>query len=260
MDLTNIIKTYVDLLILQYANQPKAKATIELIAKELLADGIYWDSLEAYNIDTAIGKQLDIIGKYIGIDRFYKSAFSSKDLFAFATKNTTNYNNVVGFATKNTTNYNNVVGFATKNNYDYLKSKSFSKFELIGDLSMLSDDAFRLALYFKRMQNNANASYQSISENLYKIFGNDIVAQTNRTMDIYYYANKSYTSILAYLVQKKALPKPMGVRMAAIIVFDKPFFSFATKNTVNYSKVVGFATKNNKVNAEFMSHYNLISI
>jgi hypothetical protein len=246
MDLTNIIKTYVDLLILQYANQPKAKATIELIAKELLADGIYWDSLEAYNIDTAIGKQLDIIGKYIGIDRFYKSAFSSKDLFVFATKNTTNYNNVVGFA--------------TKNNYDYLKSKSFSKFELIGDLSMLSDDAFRLALYFKRMQNNANASYQSINDNLYKIFGNDIVAQTNRTMDIYYYANKSYTSILAYLVQKKALPKPMGVRMAAIIVFDKPFFSFATKNTVNYSKVVGFATKNNKVNAEFMSHYNLISI
>jgi hypothetical protein len=246
MDLTNIIKTYTDLLILQYANQPKAKATIELIAKELLADGIYWDVLEAYNIDTAIGKQLDIIGKYIGIDRFYKSAFSSKDLFAFATKNTTNYNNVVGFA--------------TKNNYDYLKSKSFSKFELIGDLSMLSDDAFRLALYFKRMQNNANASYQSISENLYKIFGNDIVAQTNRTMDIYYYANKSYTSILAYLVQKKALPKPMGVRMAAIIVFDKPFFSFATKNTVNYSKVVGFATKNNKVNAEFMSRYNLISI
>lgn len=246
MDLQNIIKTYIDLLILQYANQPKAKATIELIATELLANGIYFDLLEAYNIDTATGKQLDIIGKYIGMDRFYQSAFTGKNLFAFATKNTTNMLDVVGFA--------------TKNNYDILKSKSYSKFELIGNLSQLTDDAFRLALYFKRMQNNANASYNSINENLYSIFGNDIVAQTNRTMDIYYYANKSYTSILYYLVQKKALPKPMGVRMAAIIVFDKPFFSFATKNTTKIKEVVGFSTKNNKINAESMSRYNLISI
>ena len=65
MDIQNIINSYISLLIIQYANQPKARALIELFVGSLLADGIMFDVEQGYNLDTAVGVQLDIIGKYV---------------------------------------------------------------------------------------------------------------------------------------------------------------------------------------------------
>ncbi len=59
-----------NLLIIQYHNKPKAKATIELLAKTLPVDLIF-AVRDGFNLDTAVGKQLDILGKYVGTDRFY---------------------------------------------------------------------------------------------------------------------------------------------------------------------------------------------
>lgn len=61
---------YSNLLILQYHNKPKAKATIESTVS-LLPDDLIMDVINGFDIETAIGKQLDILGEYIGIDRYY---------------------------------------------------------------------------------------------------------------------------------------------------------------------------------------------
>lgn len=61
---------YSNLLILEYHNKPKAKATIEAVVDTVPADLIQSVS-EGFNIDTAVGKQLDILGEYIGTDRYY---------------------------------------------------------------------------------------------------------------------------------------------------------------------------------------------
>ena len=60
---------YADLLILQYKTQPKARATIKALIKELYADGSLSEMVNAFNLDTAVGKQLDLLGKYIGLSR-----------------------------------------------------------------------------------------------------------------------------------------------------------------------------------------------
>jgi hypothetical protein len=69
----NLIDYYVNTLIIQYNDLPNAKATIATLVEQALCDGIFSDIRDGFNIDTAVGVQLDIIGKYVGIDRFYKA-------------------------------------------------------------------------------------------------------------------------------------------------------------------------------------------
>lgn len=69
----NIIDYYVNLLIIQYNGKPKARATIELYVKELIASGILFDMRDGFNLDTAVGVQLDIIGKYAGVNRYFET-------------------------------------------------------------------------------------------------------------------------------------------------------------------------------------------
>lgn len=61
---------YSNLLILQYHNKPKAKATVESTV-DLLPDSLIQEVTNGFDLNTAVGKQLDILGKYIGLDRSY---------------------------------------------------------------------------------------------------------------------------------------------------------------------------------------------
>lgn len=72
-------KYYADLLILQYKTQPKARATIKALVKEIYGSGSLLDLVNGYGIDTAVGKQLDVIGKYIGLNRQVKVNIGSSD-------------------------------------------------------------------------------------------------------------------------------------------------------------------------------------
>lgn len=68
--MSTFTKQYTDLLIKQYWEKPKAKAEIEAGAAEYESINDLADALgNAFDIDTAVGVQLDIIGKRVGISR-----------------------------------------------------------------------------------------------------------------------------------------------------------------------------------------------
>jgi len=69
MTVSEIVQHYIDLLILQYRNKPKAISTIDAFVTPVIMDLLPQQLQEAFNIETAIGKQLDILGKYIGVER-----------------------------------------------------------------------------------------------------------------------------------------------------------------------------------------------
>lgn len=69
--LNNIVNYFKNLLIIQYHDKPKAQATIEAITRLTLADGLLFQIKDAFRIKTAAGVQLDAIGDYAGIDRFF---------------------------------------------------------------------------------------------------------------------------------------------------------------------------------------------
>jgi hypothetical protein len=63
------VAVYVDKLVLQYRLQLRARATVAIFAKQLLADDLASQIQAAFTIDTAVGEQLDVLGKYVGIAR-----------------------------------------------------------------------------------------------------------------------------------------------------------------------------------------------
>ncbi len=63
-------KYLASLLIIQYNGKKKATGTIEALAK-MFPDKLILQVRDAFNLDTATGKALDTLAKYVGVDRFY---------------------------------------------------------------------------------------------------------------------------------------------------------------------------------------------
>ena len=60
---------YRNLLILQYRSQPTALDTVEAFVDPFIVAELIDDVKNGYDIDTAVGAQLDAIGKYVGVRR-----------------------------------------------------------------------------------------------------------------------------------------------------------------------------------------------
>ena len=61
------------LLIIQYSGKPKAKATIEALAK-MFPDKLIMEVRDGFDLETATGKALDILAKYLGVQRQYRNS------------------------------------------------------------------------------------------------------------------------------------------------------------------------------------------
>lgn len=64
-----IVKNYVDLLILQYKQKAKARAMIQTQVTPVIIDQLPTQVQDAFDPSTAVGDQLDVIGKYVGVSR-----------------------------------------------------------------------------------------------------------------------------------------------------------------------------------------------
>lgn len=64
-----LTKYYANLLIAQYLNKPKAYATIQALAQLGIVDQLPLAVQAAFEIGSAVGVQLDVIGKYVGVSR-----------------------------------------------------------------------------------------------------------------------------------------------------------------------------------------------
>lgn len=63
-------KYLASLLIIQYNGKKKATGTIEALAK-MFPDKLILQVRDAFNLDTATGKALDTLAKYVGVVRYY---------------------------------------------------------------------------------------------------------------------------------------------------------------------------------------------
>lgn len=220
-----IIDYYTNLLIIQYHNQPKARAEIALYIKELLANGILFDIQEGFNIDTAVGVQLDIVGKYVDLDRFYQGQ---------------NLNGYFGTVTYDQISYTGQTGFT-----DY--TLGFTKVgqtliypDVLSDTLALNDDDFRFLIKLRIIQNNINHSHESIDKVVFDFFGTEAIPDSVGNMQMYYFVQAPAPAILLVAAQKDLLPRPMAVQLA-LITQQRAFFGFASYSYIN-PNIVGFTT------------------
>jgi hypothetical protein len=69
----DVVDRYKDLLILQYRQKTRARATVDLFVRSIVSDLFSMQVQDSFNFDYAIGIQLDLLGKYIGVERRVKT-------------------------------------------------------------------------------------------------------------------------------------------------------------------------------------------
>ena len=72
MSVDTIVQHYKDYLILQYRNLDTAKSTIDAFVRPVVMDLLPQSVQDAFDLDTCIGAQMDIIGKYAGAERLLR--------------------------------------------------------------------------------------------------------------------------------------------------------------------------------------------
>lgn len=201
IDITDIVNYYSSLLIIQYTGKPKATATIQLLVTELIANGILFDIRDGYDINTAVGAQLDILGKYIGVNRNFQ-ANDLTNMFSLETytESDPTAEDRWGFVTYTT--------FATTLENGVLNYQSV----LTSDFQ-LNDDDYRTLLKLKIIQNYSNGSHEQIDNAIFEFFGNTITVAQTATMQMTYTVPFNLSAILNAAITLGILPKPIGVKL-----------------------------------------------
>lgn len=205
-------------LIIQYGNKSNAVSTVTAITEEF---ELIYDNANildvAYNLDTAIGKQLDIIGRIVGISRTVPFSVPKK-YFGFD-----GHLNSYPFGSK----FNLVVAYPFK-----------SKFEIPYSDGQLNDNDYRFFIKAKIIKNyatskNIDSSNLSIQNAIDYLFNSKAYVVDNMDMTMTLHIDSSYdSSKLTYLENLDLLPRPQGVRYNTLVSYqDGITFGFNSFNT-----------------------------
>lgn len=189
-----LITYYSNLLLAQYIGLPLATGMVESFVTPLVMDQFPNQILNGFEIGTAVGPQLDVIGKYVGVFRS-GLGLSQQPI----TLNDIDFTTMImiGIARNNLPNYTQAIlgtyllGPAT--NYDN------NLFPQAGGFSLFAIDLF-----------------------LQTFFQQNIFCYDNLDMTISYLITSSIAAnsdLLQLIITQGLLPKPMGVGIALIIYY-----------------------------------------
>jgi hypothetical protein len=224
--LISLVNFYVSTLIHQYNTKPRAQATIAILLKQSLGDDMATLVLNAFNVNTAVGAQLDTIGKYVGLPRNIGSPTLGLT-FGFVVPGYGTGNNPNGFLTPVTLNNSGVVfynpGGPGTQNVD------------------LPDNVYRFMLQLKIILNTNDARLSSVMALLWQFFGTSVSLVDNQNMTITYTVAANAPASSALLAAY--LPKPMGVGIS-VLAGDEEFTRVtsdgSTRETSDGSTRIGY--------------------
>ena len=204
-DLQTTIEYYKDLILYQYINFPKARATIDLLVRQGLVDFLPLEVNDAFDLDSAVGSQLDILGEYIGFDRVVITPIV-RTYMKFD-----DAENLAG-TTWGFTDLDNATVNASVSLYSYV--------DALGSSTSLSDDEFRTLLKLKVTTNMSSNTLKSIADILYGFFSTDLIFLDHLDMTASYAAKNTIARLASIALQEGFLPKPMGVDIAGIFEIE----------------------------------------
>ncbi len=191
----SILQFYADLLIVQYNGKDKASRTIKLLANQAACDGLAQEEATTFNLDTAIGAQLDILGRIVGVPRNVQGLVIGRDYYNFTTYALPASN---GFASYADAVYPSDILWLS---YADVSSASYA----------MTDDEMRIIIRLKIALNTKNSSTKDITEILWDFFGDDVEFIDNKDMTITYNISTDIQQVMEIAVFLGFLPKPMGV-------------------------------------------------
>lgn len=187
-----LISRYVRLLVFQYQLE-KAQETIAILVKQLLGDGFLQAIRDGFNVDSALGPQLDVVGKYVGLPRTI-GVPAAAEFFGFMRYSGVG-NNLNGF--RSYTTGDNTSALFYRAGYNGTRNTA------------LSDTSYQFMIALQIILNSSDGTLASIQRYLAALIPGSVTVVDNRDMTLTYTITGALpvdpTVLAAYL------PKPMGV-------------------------------------------------
>lgn len=202
--LQNIKDWIKDLIIVQYKQSPKNKALIDLLCEIILANNLILKIRDlCLSVDKSEGVQLDVVGKWVGMDRFYNGVelWDGPMLSYpyFTTIETDSYDSFQGGFSKYTTFADNDGGFLMYKRYKRIRTQA----------NAIKDEFFKELIKLKIIQNSINHTCKNIDDAIWE-WSSGNVFTTWQKMKVIYNYNSSYKNIMFLANYKNVLPRPTG--------------------------------------------------
>jgi hypothetical protein len=203
IDIDELKNQYELLLIKQYYEKPKALAEVGIYAQAAAEiASFYHDIFESFDLDSAVGVQLDVIGRILGLPRIVPFVIE-KEFFGFDGDPT-------------------ALGFDEK--FLIVESAPFKdKFEPAYTSQQLNDDYYRFFLKAKAITNNSSAYLYNeerinITDVISFLFDDRAYVLDNQDMTLTLYVSPTFSlQTLRGVINLNLLPKPQGVRYYVVI-------------------------------------------
>jgi len=209
-NINDIIEEYAKLIPYQWVNSPNASGTIRLHIRQKLKSLLANQINDAFNLSTAVGEQLDVIGAYIGIPRIVDSLDYGLPFFELApyVDPSPPVDGYIGYTEY--TGSNNIGSIFRR----YSSSDAA--------LTRLDDELYRQLLEFKIVLNKSNNTLGETKRILRQFFGTDIRVIDNGNMSISYIATTRREPFITAALGLGLLPRPMGVKIEDITFTEWP--------------------------------------
>lgn len=195
-----LVAYYQRLLIVQYRLKTKAAATVAALVVGIVADAIYTQVRDAFDLATAIGKQLDILGKLRGVTRYFFSLNVTKTFLPLVDYDDPGVGTFPGIA-----NYDD----ATQPPSTY--TMTYEDFVS----NTLTDGDFRRVIAFLAAVHSCDYSYSTLDLICYNFFSGNVNLKITGNMAITYQHLTTDTDDLFEIVKNMGLlPTPAGVSVA----------------------------------------------
>ena len=207
IELTNIKNWIKDLIIIQYRQSKKNRALIDLLVELVFANNLILKIRDlCLSVDNSVGAQLDVVGKWIGLDRYYNGI----DLWTHPYTALVNYENIASGI------YDEYQGgFSTYENFEAHEG-GFLTYEAWQDVrtsvNAMGDEYYRHLIKLKIIQNSINQTCKNIDEAIWK-WSDGNVYTTWGVMEVTYHYSSLYRNVMTLAAYKNILPHPTGCKI-----------------------------------------------
>jgi len=202
------ISQYLDLIPSANSDKPKFIALLTAILSPLIdGQNAALDVVNKYDLDQAIGKQLDVIGEWVGQSRTLSDNIEFKFFGFDDTPNSLNFG---------------------EEGSPSIGGRFREEYEPFINTTTLQDPEYLFAIKAKIARNLTDGTIDSLIQALDFLLGNGVsTVQDIGGMAVYYSVARELTFNEKALIRAGILPKPAGVRIVAGVAFNPSgYFGF----------------------------------
>ena len=194
---------YANLLIKQYRDKPKARATINGYVETMPMDALNQMN-DAYELEQAFGKQLSILARWVGVDRNYPSPRFKLNTY-FATP----------YIKDNGIELTDIAqsGFQKFNDPQIQDGPFLRVDDFVFDDNLIGDSDLKILIKLKIIKNNVRATQGKIDEALFNVFGMNIYTTWPEAKTLVYNCTPLYTTAVIIGRTNNWLPKPTDCKI-----------------------------------------------